>query len=103
MFNTIIDSDTLPKKTQRNMKRTAASLDVKFGAPNFFHPLFQALSMFLPRDRRERNEWARHYYRTEPVVATALDIHTEFPISSFSNVCSEPKVKEFFDYLYFYK
>lgn len=103
MFNTIIDSNSLPQKTQRNMKRTAASLDVKFGAPNFFHPLFQALSMFLPRDRRERNEWARHYYRTEPVVATALDIHTEFPISSFSNVCSEPKVKEFFDYLAFDK
>ena len=86
------------------MKKVQAAVgDIKFGHPNFYQPLFQALNILLPRDRRERNEWCRHFYRTEPIVATALDLHTEFPISQFSHVCSEPKVKDFFDYLAFEK
>ena len=40
--------------------------------------------MMLPRDRRERNEWCRHFYRTEPIIATAIDLHTEFPISDWN-------------------
>ena len=47
--------------------------------------------------------FARHFYRTEPIIATALDVHTEFPISQYSHICSEPRVKEFFDYLAFEK
>jgi hypothetical protein len=73
------------------------------GAPTFYQPLFNTTNMLLPRDRRERNEWCRHFYRTEPLIATALDLHTEFPISQFSHVCSDPYIKKFFDNLAFNK
>ena len=59
--------------------------------------------MLLPRDRRERNEWCRHFYRTEPLVATAIDIHTEYPVSNFNNDCPDVEIKKFFDYLAFDK
>lgn len=96
----IIEKNTLPKKIQKKMAN-ASGVDVKMGNPSFYHPLFQTTNMMLPRDRRERNEWCRHFYRTEPIVATSLDLHTEFPISNFNHVCSDPAIKEFFDYLSF--
>jgi hypothetical protein len=110
--NSIIDKEELSPKIQRQMKRSgkmnngfvkAAAADIRMGNSTFYQPLFQTLNMLLPRDRRERNEWCRHFYRTEPIVATALDLHTEFPISDLDNVCSDPYIKKFFDYMAFEK
>lgn len=98
----IVNKSELPKKIQRKMA-SASSIDVRMGNPSFYHPLFQTTNMMLPRDRRERNEWCRHFYRTEPIIATSLDLHTEFPISDFNNVCSDTEVKKFFDYMAFDK
>lgn len=96
----IIDKTSLPNNIQRKMA-SASGIDVKMGSPSFYHPLFQSTNMMLPRDRRERNEWCRHFYRTEPIVATSLDLHTEFPISDFNHVCPDKSIKEFFDYMSF--
>ena len=107
--NSIVDGSDLPKNVRARMKKTARrtvranSAQVTFGNPTFYQPLFQTTNMLLPRDRRERNEWCRHFYRTEPIVATALDLHTEFPISDLNNVCSDQYIKKFFDYLAFEK
>lgn len=98
----IVDKGDLPKRVQRKMA-SASSTDIKMGSSTFYHPLFQTTNMMLPRDRRERNEWCRHFYRTEPIIATSLDLHTEFPISDFNNVCSDTEVKRFFDYMAFDK
>jgi len=98
----IIEKNELPKRIQRKMA-SASGGDVRMGNPTFYHPLFQSTNMMLPRDRRERNEWCRHFYRTEPIIATSLDLHTEFPISDFNNVCSDSEVKKFFDYMAFDK
>ena len=108
---TVEDPSTLPQPLRRRMKRTASSvnisginaLNIKLSNPTFYHPLFQPVNMLLPRDRRERNEWCRHFYRTEPIVATAIDLHTELPVSNFSNACSDPAIKKFFDYMVFDK
>jgi len=108
-MSSLINKDELPKNIQqkmtRNAKRTvrANSAEITIGNPTFYQPLFQSTNLLLPRDRRERNEWCRHFYRTEPIVATALDLHTEFPISDLNNVCSDPYIKKFFDYLAFEK
>lgn len=108
-MSSLINKDELPKNIQqkmtRNAKRTvrANSAQITIGNPTFYQPLFQLTNLLLPRDRRERNEWCRHFYRTEPIVATALDLHTEFPISDLNNVCSDPYIKKFFDYLAFEK
>ena len=99
----IVEKDSLSKTTQRKMRRmaNAQGFDVKMANGSFYHPLFQTTNMMLPRDRRERNEWCRHFYRTEPIVATALDMHTEFPISDFNHICPDKEIKDFFDYMAF--
>lgn len=96
----LIEKNSLPKSTIRKMA-SASGMNTKMGNPTFYHPLFQTTNMMLPRDRRERNEWCRHFYRTEPIVATSLDLHTEFPISDFNHICSDPAIKDFFDYMSF--
>jgi hypothetical protein len=104
MKSSVVEKNSLPPKIQRRMKMAQGTgVDIRMGNPTFYHPLFQATNMMLPRDRRERNEWCRHFYRTEPIVATSLDLHTEFPISDFNNVCSDPYVKRFFDFMAFDK
>lgn len=125
-MNTVVDGGQVPPKARRRMKTSAAAtkgrggkavkgdgggprmargagVDIRMGMPGFYQPLFQQTNMLLPRDRRERNEWCRHFYRTEPIIATALDLHTEFPISDLSNMCSDPGIKRFFDYMAFEK
>lgn len=96
------DKNGLPKNVQRKMANASVGMgNVTMGSPSFYHPLFQNMNIMLPRDRRERNEWCRHFYRTEPIIATSLDLHTEFPISDFNNVVSDTGIKEFFDYMAF--
>jgi hypothetical protein len=101
----IVNKSDLPGKVQKKMTKMASGsgANISMGNPTFYHPLFQTTNMMLPRDRRERNEWCRHFYRTEPIIATSLDLHTEFPISDFNNVCSDSEVKKFFDYMAFDK
>jgi hypothetical protein len=94
------DKNGLPKNIQRKMANPSMG-NIKMGNPNFYHPLFQAMNIMLPRDRRERNEWCRHFYRTEPIIATSLDLHTEFPISDFNHVVSDNGIKDFFDHMAF--
>lgn len=98
----IIEKDSLPKKIQRKMA-SGVGLNTKMMGPSFYHPLFQSTNMMLPRDRRERNEWCRHFYRTEPIIATALDMHTEYPISNFNLMCPDEQIKDFFEYMVFDK
>lgn len=94
------DKTGLPKNIQRKMANASMG-NIKMGSPSFYHPLFQNMNIMLPRDRRERNEWCRHFYRTEPIIATSLDLHTEFPISDFNHVCSDNGIKNFFDHMAF--
>jgi hypothetical protein len=94
------DRTGIPPKVQRKMANASLG-NIKMGGPTFYHPLFQNLNIMLPRDRRERNEWCRHFYRTEPIVATSLDLHTEFPISDFNNICADMSIKKFFDHMAF--
>lgn len=98
--SSLVDKTVLSKKIQRKMA-SGIGVNSKAGNPSFYHPLFQTTNMMLPRDRRERNEWCRHFYRTEPIVATSLDMHTEFPISDFNHVCPDSAIKDFFDYMSF--
>ncbi|MFW6015121.1 MAG: hypothetical protein ACOCRK_01635, partial [bacterium] len=103
MKSAVIEKNSLPNNVQRKMTKAATAGNISMGNPSFYHPLFQSTNMMLPRDRRERNEWCRHFYRVEPIIATSLDLHTEFPISEFNNVASDPYIKRFFDYMAFEK
>ena len=102
MKSAIVDKSSLPNNIQKKMVK-AANANVSMAAPMFYHPLFETTNMLLPRDRRERNEWCRHFYRTEPIIATAIDMHTEFPISDFNISCKEESIEKFFNYMLFDK
>ena len=109
--SSLIDKGELPPPIQRRMKKQGimnlengslpAMGNIRSEGSMFYHPLFTNLNMMIPRDRRERNEWCRHFYRVEPIIGTAIDLHTEFPISDFNNVSYDPSIKAFFDYMAF--
>ena len=62
-------------------------------------------SLWLPRDRREINSWARHYYATNPTIATFIDeianqVYSDFVIFGKDNTSKESVEKyrdEFLD------
>lgn len=103
MNSSIVNKEDLPNSVQRKMVKAASAPNIRMGNPTFYHPLFETMNMMLPRDRRERNEWCRHFYRTEPIIATAIDLHTEFPISDFGVVCKDEYMNKFFNYMLFDK
>lgn len=99
----------MPKNTLNYFKKKAASLNSMNGArpglfrqsPQFYHPLFEALNLQLPTKTREINQWCRHFYKTDSYVGTLLDLHSEFPLSGIQIVCDDPKIKKFFEVLFF--
>lgn len=100
--SSIIDKSSLSPNIQKKMTK-AASANIRMADPMFYHPLFETVNMMLPRDRRERNEWCRHFYRVEPIIATAIDMHTEFPISDFNITCKDKGIEKFFNNMLFDK
>ena len=65
--------------------------------PKPYSPIYDQSYLMMPRDRREINQWCRHFYATDPIIRNALDLHTRYPLSKFDIRCPYPKVKAFFD------
>ena len=55
--------------------------DVANGMPSFYDPYFEPSTLVLPRDILEINSWCRYFYKYDPYVATAVDMHAELPLS----------------------
>lgn len=64
-------------------------------------PFYQGGNANLPLNRIDRNQWCRYYYRHEPYVKSAIDLHSQFPISDFENTCKDKAIKNFFDEMVF--
>jgi len=99
----------VPKNSLAYFKKKAASQN-QFNAARpglfrqsaqFYHPLFEALNLQLPTKTREINQWCRHFYKTDGYVGTLTDLHSEFPLTGVHIVCDDPKVKRFFEVLFF--
>ena len=71
------------------MTRMADSQVVRV-TPKPFSPFYEESNLMLPRDRREVNAWARHYYATDPWVGNAIDLHSTYPLSAFGVKSDEP-------------
>lgn len=82
-------------------KMASAQPHLHRSAPSFYHPLFEAINLQLPTKTREINQWARHFYKTDGYVGALLDTHSEFPLTGMHIVCDDPKVKRFFEVLWF--
>lgn len=102
-----LSTDDLNRLRRQHRKRTANSIggsgaQITSGAgPKIQSPFYQRTNLALPLDRITRNQWCRFYYRHEPYVKSAIDLHSQFPISDFENTCGDPKIKEFFDDMVF--
>lgn len=58
-----------------------ASADIRQGVPLFYHPDFEPSSLILPKDRIEINSWCNYFYKYDALTSTAVDMHSELPLS----------------------
>jgi hypothetical protein len=70
-------------------------------APQINSPFFDSTNFNLPLDRISRNAWCRFYYKVDGVVASALELHTDYPLTNYTNDCKDHKIKEFYDQMAF--
>ena len=68
-------------KTASAYTGSAAAADVRQSIPTFYHPDFEPSSLILPKDRIEINSWCNYFYKYDALVATAIDLHSELPLS----------------------
>jgi hypothetical protein len=57
----------------------------------YVDPMFDPILFLFPKDRiDEINKRLRHYYETDPIVGSAIDMHTAFPLSDYYLECENP-------------
>ena len=97
--------NTLVNIPKERLTKMANSMNMRPGlhrqSPSFFHPLFETMNLQLPTKTREINQWCRHYYKSDGYVGTMIDLHSEFPLTGMHIVCDDPKIKRFFEILFF--
>jgi len=74
--------NTKAMKMVNHFSKTAAtSADINQSIPTFYHPDFEPSSLILPKDRIEINSWCNYFYKYDALVSTAIDLHSELPLS----------------------
>jgi len=66
--------------------------DIIDSSPSFYDPYFEPSTLILPRNLLEINSWCRYFYKYDPYVATAIDMHAELPLSKMR--LQPPKSKD---------
>lgn len=61
------------------------------GQANFFSPQLSTDFLELPQSLREKREVYRHFYNTDEIVAQAIDLHTELPLSKVRLAAPKPR------------
>jgi hypothetical protein len=61
------------------------------GTSSFFSPQLGTDFLELPQSLREKREIYRHFYNTDEIVAQAIDIHTELPLSKVRLSTPKPR------------
>lgn len=92
---------TYEPKIATNQLLKSASVVTTTQAPSYYHPLYEPTNLQLPTKLREINQWARYFFRSDPLVHNAISLHSEFPITGFRNICEDSAVQAFFDNLAF--
>ncbi|MDO8640911.1 MAG: hypothetical protein Q7R33_05155 [Nitrosarchaeum sp.] len=72
--------NTKAMKIVSHFAKTAAA-DIRQSIPTFYHPDFEPSSLILPKDRIEINSWCNYFYKYDALVSTAIDMHSELPLS----------------------
>lgn len=64
----------------------------------YVDPMFDPILFLFPKDRiDEINKRLRHYYETDPIVGSAIDMHTNFPLSDFHLQCEDPRNQQYWN------
>ena len=61
------------------------------GNQSFFSPQLSTDFLELPQSLREKREIYRHFYNTDEMVAQAIDLHTELPLSKVRLAAPKPR------------
>ena len=61
------------------------------GNQSFFSPQLSTDFLELPQSLREKREIYRHFYNTDEIVAQAIDLHTELPMSKVRLAAPKPR------------
>lgn len=61
------------------------------GQQSFFSPQLSTDFLELPQSLREKREIYRHFYNTDEIVAQAIDLHTELPMSKVRLAAPKPR------------
>jgi len=83
---------------RRSAGRRATSgytLDRVYDVP--FNPFRNRQAVETPRNLSELRNRYRYYYEYEPLVASAIDLHRDFPLSGFRLTHSDESVQRFFN------
>jgi hypothetical protein len=64
---------------------------VQSGSSSFFSPQLSTDFLQLPQSIREKREIYRHFYNTDEIVAQAIDLHTELPLSKVRLAAPKPR------------
>lgn len=64
----------------------------------YVDPMFDPILFLFPKDRiDEINKRLRHYYETDPIVGSAIDMHTNMPLSDYYLECEDPKNQQYWN------
>jgi hypothetical protein len=78
-------------KTANAFQSGGSFADINFVSPDYYHPELQPDQLLLPKSRREKNLWARHFYENDPIVSAGVDFHSEAPLSNIRLQLPESK------------
>ena len=106
-------TDESPEVTEMRLNRRVAqrksgvSNDLRFATGRPRDPMFYWRENNLPFDTndpdklRELREYARLLYMTHPVIASAIDIFSKYPITGAEFVCKDTALTDFYSELFF--
>jgi hypothetical protein len=81
--------------------------DVSFSTSRPRDPLFYWRNNNLPFDFRKPDQmvllrqYCRDLYQTHPVIGSAIDIYSRYPLIGMELVCKDERIKEFYEQLFF--
>lgn len=85
-FSNLTDKEKMARKANMSYgsfgtNNISGANTVQSGTSPFFSPQLSTDFLELPQSLREKREIYRHFYHTDPIVAQAIDLHTELPMS----------------------
>ena len=89
-----------PRMINSMKRRAQAGAGVDRVAQYRWNPFIQSTNLDIPTQWAQRNQFKRYFFRTNPIVGAALELHSEFPLSNFHLVHEDPAIEEFLNNMF---